>query len=243
MEIVLEIQELDKERLALNDQLRSYPALWEDIKKRREKLERDLERAVAEEKDFQSSRTRMEQEIKVGRDLLKRYEGQISLMRTQREVSALSTQIDQTRQRLTKFEEEHARLLERETELKENVEKAREAFKAIQQEAKEERERIRTQIRSKKERLADIEATRKQLVAKVKKPMMSVYDRLLRRWPGSAVAPVRNGSCTGCHFAVLPQKMVEIHREKELAFCDNCGRIFSQDEDFKPEESEAVSSE
>jgi len=38
----------------------------------------------------------MDNEIRIGRDLLKRYEVQISQIRTQREVTALSSEIDQT---------------------------------------------------------------------------------------------------------------------------------------------------
>lgn len=243
MNILLEIQELDKERLTLNEQLRAYPILWDEIKKRHTQRKHEFDKATTANKEFTSSRNRLEQEIKVGRDLLKRYEGQVSLMRTQREVAALSTQIDQTKQRLSKFEEEHTRLMQREAQLREDEEKAKVAHEEVQREAKEERDRIKTQMRSKKERLADIEATRKKLLSKADKKMLVAYERLLQQWPGSAIVPARNGSCTGCHFAILPQKMVEIHREQSLAYCDNCRRIICEDEDYKPEVAEAKSAE
>lgn len=243
MNILLEIQELDKERLTLNEQLRAYPVLWDEIKKRHAQRKHEFDKASTSNKEFTSSRNRLEQEIKVGRDLLRRYEGQVSLMRTQREVAALSTQIDQTKQRLSKFEEEHTRLMQREAQLRDDEEKAKVAHEEVQREAKEERDRIKTQMRSKKERLADIEATRKKLLSKADKKMLVAYERLLQQWPGSAIVPARNGSCTGCHFAILPQKMVEIHREQTLAYCDNCRRIISEDEDYKPEVAEAKSAE
>jgi predicted nucleic acid-binding Zn-ribbon protein len=241
MKFLLEIQELDQERIEINDQLRAYPRMWDEIKTRREQCERALQQAQKAQEDFHLSRSRLEQEIKVGHDLLKRYEGQISLMRTQREVSAISSQIDQTKQRVAKVEEELERLVKREETLKEDLETAKSGYKEVTQEAKEERERIRKQIRAKKERLADIEASRKQLEKKVNNPLLAAYDRLLRRWPGSTVVSVRNGSCTGCHFAVLPQKMVEVHRAQAIVNCDNCGRIISHDEDYKPEEQEVAS--
>ncbi len=241
--VLLEIQVIDKERLELNEQLRSYPVMWEELKRKRDKCERELKQALQATQDFHSTRSRLEQEIKIGKDLLKRYESQISLMRTQREVSAISTQIDQTKMRVSKIEEECEALKTREEQIKADQERTKAAFDQVVAEMEEERDRIRAQIRTKKEKLAETEKTRKRIVTKVDQDLLTSYDRLMRRWPGSSVVSVHNGSCTGCHFAVLPMKMVEIHREREIVYCDNCGRMFSHDEDFKPEESPAASAE
>ena len=241
--VLLEIQVLDKERLELNEQLRSYPVMWEELKRKRDKCEREMKQALQATQDFHSTRSRLEQEIKIGKDLLKRYESQISLMRTQREVSAISTQIDQTKQRVAKIEEECEALKTREEQIKADQERTKAAFDEVAREMGEERGRIRAQIRIKKERLAETDVLRKRMVGKVDRDLLTAYDRLLRRWPGSSVVSVRNGSCTGCHFAVLPMRMVEIHREKEIVCCDNCGRMFSHDEDFKAEESPAAKAE
>jgi len=142
--------------------------------------------------------------------------------------------------KLGKLEEEHDRQVKRESSLEEQIKETQAAFEQNAALAKEERERIRSQIQRKKERLADIEKQRAKLSVKLDKKLLEQYTRLLRRWPGSVIVAVRNGSCLGCNFAVLPQKMVELHREQQVAFCDNCGRLFSQDEDYKPEaEAEA----
>lgn len=235
MTLLLEIQELDKEHFQLTEQLRRYPIQWQGIRDKRDQCQKAKEEADRADGDFQLARRRLEDEIRVGKDLIKRYEGQVTLMHKERDFAALTSQIEHTRQRVYKFEEERDRLLKREQAVQEQKQAATQAFDDAHKEAETERERIRKQIRVKKQRLDDIEKTRKELIKQVNPQILARYQRLLTRWPGSVIASIRNGSCTGCHFAVLPQKMVEVHRELEVVACDNCGRLISHDEDYKPE--------
>ncbi len=243
MDLLREIQELDKERYEVEEQLRQYPALWSSIKKKLAEQERELKAAEQAESEFHKIRHRFESEIRVGRDLRKRYESQVSLIRTQREVTALSSQMDQTRQRVAKLEAELAILNEREPGLTERKKQAKAAFEETRVHAREERERIRQQIAEKKARLAEIEAARKRLAPRVAPELLSRYDILSRRWPGSVLVTVRNGSCQGCHMTILPQKMVVIHKGEEIAQCDNCGRLLSHDEDYQPAGAAAEAAE
>lgn len=235
MTLLLEIQELDKEHFQLAEQLRKYPTQWQILRDKREQCLKAKETADKADEDYQTVRRRLDDEIRVGKDLIKRYEGQVTLMHKERDFAALTSQIEHTRQRVYKYEEERDRLLKREQTVQEQKQLAAQAFETAHKEAESERERIRKQIRVKKQRLEDIEKTRKELITQVAPQILVRYQRLLTRWPGSVIASVRNGSCTGCHFAVLPQKMVEVHRELEIVACDNCGRLISHDEDFKPE--------
>jgi len=235
MTLLLEIQELDKEHFQLAEQLRKYPLQWQVLRDKRDQCQKAKEEAERADGDFQTARRKLDDEIKVGKDLIKRYEGQVTLMHKERDFAALTSQIEHTRQRVFKFEEERERLLKREQAIQEQKQLTVQAFEVAHKEAESERERIRKQIRVKKQRLEDIEKTRKELITQIDSQILVRYQRLLTRWPGSVIASVRNGSCTGCHFAVLPQKMVEVHRELEIVACDNCGRLISHDEDYKLE--------
>jgi predicted nucleic acid-binding Zn-ribbon protein len=42
---------------------------------------------------------------------------------------------------------------------------------------------------------------------------------------GLAIAPMREGKCGGCHIKLIASTIVAVQSGKELARCENCGRI------------------
>jgi predicted nucleic acid-binding Zn-ribbon protein len=53
------------------------------------------------------------------------------------------------------------------------------------------------------------------------------YDRIRNNYRnGLAVVPVMRDSCGGCFNAIPPQKQSEIKQHKKILVCENCGRIF-----------------
>lgn len=230
---LLEIQELDKERLQLEEQLRLYPEVWGKTKKRRDRLEKAWLDSKDAGNNVEKERRRVEEEISTLRESLKKYEGQLAIIRTQREASALSSQVDQTKLRLSRLEGDSTALLDREKASAEAREKAEAEFRAAETEAAEEKDRIRGQIREKKDALAKTLASIEKLRGSLDGELYAQYTRLSRRYPGNAVVPVRSKSCSGCNFQLLPHKLVVLRKGAQLAVCDNCGRLLSEDEDLK----------
>ncbi len=62
-----------------------------------------------------------------------------------------------------------------------------------------------------------------------------MFDRILDRYPGGALAPVRSierpgkgqreWHCGACNYRVRPQAVVEIRNGSNLVQCDSCKRI------------------
>jgi predicted nucleic acid-binding Zn-ribbon protein len=66
-------------------------------------------------------------------------------------------------------------------------------------------------------------AQRTELVEQVPPDALSTYD-YLRRTRGTAVAPVENGTCTGCQVRLSAVDRRRVH-DAELMTCSNCGRV------------------
>ena len=65
---------------------------------------------------------------------------------------------------------------------------------------------------------------REELVMKIKKPLLTTYERLRNRYK-RAIVPVKDDNCLGC-FMRLPTSITTHGRtDKEVIICENCGRI------------------
>jgi predicted nucleic acid-binding Zn-ribbon protein len=80
----------------------------------------------------------------------------------------------------------------------------------------EERDKLQTEL----ERAY---ARRARLVEQVPPDILSTYD-YLRRTRGTAVAPVENGTCTGCQVRLSAVDRRKVH-DAELMTCSNCQRM------------------
>jgi predicted nucleic acid-binding Zn-ribbon protein len=52
-----------------------------------------------------------------------------------------------------------------------------------------------------------------------------LYLRLMKSKAGMALAPMREGKCEGCHMKLIASTVVAVQTAKEMARCEDCGRI------------------
>lgn len=232
--VLLELQDIDQRLAELHDQLNRYPQTWEEMKARVLKKTAARDEAVAERANRDAERKRIEQDLRLGSDKLKQYQTQQMMVKTAKELAAISNQIDSLRKSVTRMEERGEEILNTEKAVAEKIEKAEAELKDIKERARVERDRIRDQVAAKKNEIERLESDRKKVLARVEPSSMAIYDRVRKRWPSNPVVPVRGGSCTGCNFALLPNRLVVVHTDNEIVTCDTCGRIFSHDETFVP---------
>jgi len=75
--------------------------------------------------------------------------------------------------------------------------------------------------------LRERQEERKKAEAEVPAPVLALYDDLLPRKQGVAVAELRGKTCMGCRLELTQTELEELHRvaAKGLARCEQCGRI------------------
>lgn len=238
---LLDLQEMDQEIGELQSQLNQYPTIWEEVKSGLREKSKKLETLRAEETARHEERKKIEQDLRLCSERLKQYQSQSMLVKTSKEMQANQAQIDSLKKTIQRLEERGVELLDSEPEFRERLEAAGKQLAADKAEAREERERIRGQVAEKKSRIEATQKERDSLAEKIDDASLQDYERVRARWPENPVVPVRNGSCSGCNFAMLPNKLISVHKNDEIVHCDNCGRILSHDETFEEDqESESA---
>jgi predicted nucleic acid-binding Zn-ribbon protein len=133
---------------------------------------------------------------------------------------------------VTRYEKELDDLETRELEVMEEMDAAR----TRQREAEQARAKTKSivdadllSIATRGERLradvAGLKAERETLAAAANPDLMPLYERLMKTKNGLAIAPMHDGKCGGCHMKLIPSTVVAVQSARELARCEDCGRI------------------
>lgn len=206
-----EVQKVPLEIAHLVQELESSRGAWEQGRERlgtleqlRRRKERELEDVTADQRKRQARLF----EVKTNQEyaaVLKEIEGLKDRRSTlEDEILELFDHIESAQ---TAVREESARFRERETWCGEQRTAKEETLKRLQGE------------------LERLQEERRRQASRLETGLLQSYQRLLRSRGGLAVAPVRDGSCLGCHVALTPQTYNELRKGEVLITCANCQRI------------------
>ncbi len=138
---------------------------------------------------------------------------------------------------ITRYEKELDELETRELEAMEEVDGFRAAMKAAEEARAHTRKLVEedlAMVAQRHERMeADqtkILAERGALVEKVPETLLPLYTRLMKIKDGLAVAPMRDGKCEGCHMKLIASTVMKVQAGREIAQCEDCGRILYLEE-------------
>ncbi len=85
--------------------------------------------------------------------------------------------------------------------------------------------------------VAEYEAQREQVRAKIDERLLAAYDRIRRNVRnGLAVVTVKRDACGGCFNRIPPQRQVDIRQGKKIIVCEYCGRILVADPEAAQQE-------
>ena len=197
---------------------------------------RELE-AAAGERAAEATRTRdvfneargrqlaTERELAELEEKMKDRRMRLQRIRNENEMAATQREIETIKERITQLEEQELQVLEETEGLAAKVAQAEESLR--QQQAALEAERA--QLEAKEAELAkevDRDAqVRKDLAATIDGGLIRRYEFILSRRGGTAVVPVRDGTCQGCHMHVPPQLYNQILKGEEVFACPSCNRL------------------
>jgi uncharacterized protein len=71
----------------------------------------------------------------------------------------------------------------------------------------------------------DLLTERELLLTKAPENIIPLYNRLMKTKSGLAIAPMRDGKCEGCHMKLIASTVIKVQSDREIAQCEDCGRI------------------
>jgi hypothetical protein len=80
-------------------------------------------------------------------------------------------------------------------------------------------------VKTLQHQMAGLEEKRKKLRKGVPAALLKRYEFIRQRRNGSAITPVQEGVCLGCHMNILPQQFIDLQKGVEILQCPHCQRI------------------
>ncbi|HYL77979.1 MAG TPA: C4-type zinc ribbon domain-containing protein [Bryobacteraceae bacterium] len=225
IEQVTRLQSLDQKIGELEREIATLPKHIAHIEKALDSHLRRLEADRAALLANQKERKQLEDDVKVENQKISKLRDQMLGAKTNEQYRAFQHEISFCEGAIRKAEDRTLDLMAEAEPLDGNVKKAEAALKEEKQQVEAEKARARERTAADKKQLEQAQAERKTLVAAVKPQTYRDYERIRKKWHGSALAEASGGRCSGCQIVLRPQFYQDLRNSGELMFCESCGRI------------------
>jgi len=222
---LIDVQEIDKviqevtQGLArLPEELKAGEAALEELKAAHATRLQELANLKAQRRDTEMEMADMEEGIKNSRQRLMEIKSNIEYKAMLKEIAFKEDQRDQRETRIIEFMD----LMETQNRLIAEQIGQMEGQEAI---LVQQRQEVAAQVAKMQRQLAELAERRKKLRKVVPAPLMKRYEFIRQRRNSSAICPVHEGVCLGCHMNILPQQFIDLQKGLEILQCPHCQRI------------------
>jgi hypothetical protein len=240
MEMLVQLQEAD---LRI-DRLQHFIAHYQDYVRELEEEKAELQRRAEEEKAaleaLKKEKTKKELDLQAGEEHIKKCNGRLYAVKTNKEYEATLKEIEEQRQKNSQIETELLILYDR---IDEEEKKFAEAGKRLEQEQKQNQVRekeLAQKLERAKLRLTQEEKERAELVKTVKPDALELYQWLREKMGARVLARAVDEICQSCFRKLNSQMYNEVLTGEKLLTCPNCNRIlvYRETEFLADEDSE-----
>ncbi len=225
LKILIELQQIDRQIAEISSRIEAIPPRIKAIEAQLADFIHTLEDRKKRLAANQHERRELEGDIQAARAKITKHRDQLYEVKTNEQYRAMTKEIEGEEANIRKVED---RILEKMLEVEQLEMHIHEANSRLQSEKARVAEEVRLMQEEGKaaegER-AELETRRHGLAAGLPSGRLDHYERLRKARGGAALAPVKDGFCTGCHVRLRPQAYNDIRNTDQLIACEMCSRI------------------
>ncbi len=238
LDTIVELQEASVELARSLALLDGVPESMQELHREHESRRSEIEELEQEQQQAELERRAAEIESAAGKDSIRNYQEQISRVTTQREYSALLSEIDTVRAQMREADEKALLALERQDQASALLDELRGAFESLDLQYREALAGWEEQKPAMRQRVDVLKGRIEVFRERLPPATLNQYERLFQRHGGSplavirmiesARAPIRH--CSFCNYRIRPQVVLQIQARGALVPCDSCQRILYLDD-------------
>src|SRR5690554_5982481 len=202
------------------------PMQLEELQKNVSIATDNLEEVKKELNQNLMERDKLELEQESNKELINKYESQLSMIKTNKEYKALNNEIDKLKENNSDIDDQLLALIDQEEELREVEAERKKELKEAEAELNAKEDDLRKKMVAVDK---DIERTRNErndIAKTLPKNIVTRYASLIKNKNRKAVVFLNsNCGCGGCGFSVRPQLLIDIGRKDTIVSCESCGRM------------------
>ncbi len=225
IEQLLILQDRDRKLRLLRQEQKAAPLERKALEEKVANAQRQLDAVRVKSKEIEVERKKLENEAQLVRERIAKYQTQKFQTRKNEEFAALSHEIERGEKDVQAIEDKELDLMEAAERQRVVISAAEKDFAAIKAQFEKQSVDIDAKIGTLTKQIAELEAERTQLASQVDEDLRDTYEHLLRTKNGEAVVSLQHEVCSGCHMKVTPTTSSIARSRKQIANCENCGRI------------------
>ncbi|MXY96883.1 MAG: hypothetical protein F4Z29_03850 [Gemmatimonadetes bacterium] len=227
---LLELQKTDQDLHELEQYKVDIPNQLETMETVQSEAETRLSDQESKVEDIEKNRRQHERDLQAAQEQVKKYQGQLYSVKTNKEYDALQAEIQAQKNRISELEDGILQLIDEAETEQETLETIRGETESLIERFGEERTTLESRLSAVDEDVAVKMDERKRMAMRVENQVLKVYDRIRRNLRGMTVVPIKKGACSGCFHVIPLQVVMQIRQGRRLVSCESCGRILITEE-------------
>jgi predicted nucleic acid-binding Zn-ribbon protein len=226
---LLVLQDRDRRLLSLAKELERLP---QEEAKAKAKLAGDQAAVTAAAEAVKTNELavkKVELDAETRRNTIQRLKIQQFETRKNDEYTALGHEVKRYEAEVDGLETRELELMEESDRLRGVLAEAEAALKKTRGFVDEDLASLAERKKNLQDETAELRAERDRLAGQADPSVLPLYERLLKTKAGVAIAPMREGRCGGCHMKLVASTVIKAQAGKEIAQCEDCGRILYAD--------------
>jgi predicted nucleic acid-binding Zn-ribbon protein len=233
LELLWELQKIDLELKSIKEERDRYPKEMKKLDERqnieKERIQKEKEKIELLEKE----RRQKEGHLNAEQEKIKRAEGRMFEVKTNKEYQALLSEIEAIKEANSQEEEEVLQVMDEIDELRKKLSKREKEVAITLEKIEGEEKVIQGRIAQGDLALKRQTERREALSKQLDSNLFKLYNTLKEKRQGVGVVNVKNETCQGCFVNIPPQMYIDVQRNSDLIRCPNCNRILYWDGDRK----------
>jgi predicted nucleic acid-binding Zn-ribbon protein len=223
--LLMELQGLDDRLRALETEQRRLPQQLQPYETACTEGRQTLGRLQDDIEHTERQRRGLERELESLQAQLAKTQGRLHEIKTNKEYSAVLSEMAVGKQRITAIEDQVLNLMEHIEQSRRTAQMQERHVQEAMQAFTEHSKHVQQSQQTLTEQLMLEQAKRQQIVVDLDEKLYSLYHRLAAQCGSQAVVHMQNGTCGGCHLKVQPQLVSEIRQQNTLITCPHCQRM------------------
>ena len=219
---LIDLQNLDDELLAAEQEHAGLPARRQELAGRREAAELEREAARQALQEAEGDQRHAETDAQDKQALKQKLESQQFQVKSNEAYTALLREIEQAVEAISDAETRVLEAMEGIDSASTRVAEAEKQGEATLASATEQERALDLREKELDARIAELRGGREALCGQLAADLLGHYQRIRRR---PAIAEVRDEMCLGCRIHIPPQQQIELLRGDTLITCSRCHRI------------------
>lgn len=236
IEQLVELQKVDDQIHIIRKDLTNAPKEIEELKSAFGRLEDERGRIQDKLDHLKEQEKRLNVDIEDDAGRIKKSKSKLMQVGNTKEYQAMMREMDSLEKINRDREEEKAVMLDELNRVGEAFADVEERHTAMQADLAEKEANLSERTEKARNELKGLDERRRETSKDIPLPVLARYEFIRERLDYPVIVPVNVGICSGCHISIPPQSYIELQKGKQILSCPNCQRLIYWNEHFTAEE-------